>query len=128
MLLARNVFETYVVDHIEAKFCLCFCIFLFVTMSISKQSKYALRMSKLSSKIFNDYIKPEIPHELTRKATLNPIPRNAWHSFHDHNAKVVERTSARPAEYDTFRNPSYYPGHPQIRALMNSLREHGLYR
>ena len=94
----------------------------------TKQSKYTLRMLRLSSKIFSEYIRPEMPPELGRNKTVDPMPRQAWHSYHYQNEEMISRLAARPADLEPIRKPDYYPGHPQIKDLMATLREHGLYR
>jgi len=94
----------------------------------SKPSKYALRMMKLSGRIFGEYKRPPMPYEITRRAMVDNKERNAWESFHWQNEQTIARTAERPADLESIRKPTYYPAHPQLQDLMGVLRDHGLYR
>ncbi|KAJ6219906.1 hypothetical protein RDWZM_005718 [Blomia tropicalis] len=97
-------------------------------MTSSKQSKYALRMLKLSGKIFSEYIRPQMPHEISRAVLVDGKQRTQWESYHYQNEQIVERSKERPADLLPTRNPHYYPAHPQLKDLISTLREHGLFR
>lgn len=91
-------------------------------------SKYSLRMLKLRSKIFNEYIRPPMPFNITRAAMVNPHERQVWDSHHYQNEKIIQRFGQLPLDLDHIRSIRYYPAHPQMSDLMTKLRQHGLYR
>lgn len=91
-------------------------------------SKYALRMMKLRSKLFNEYIRTPMPYEISRAVLVDPRQRQAWDSHHFQNEQMVNRFSQLPSDLDHIRSIRYYPAHPQIGDLMSLLRQHGLYR
>ena len=95
---------------------------------VPKPSEYSLRMMKLSGRIFGEYKRPPMPHEISREVMVDTKERNSWESFHYRNEKTIKRLSEKPADLQAIRSPDYYPAHPQIRDLMTTLREHGLYR
>ncbi|OTF81125.1 hypothetical protein BLA29_000540 [Euroglyphus maynei] len=91
-------------------------------------SKYALRMMKLRSKLFNEYVRTPMPYEISRAVLVDPRQRQAWDSHHFQNEQMVNRFSQLPSDLDHIRSIRYYPAHPQIGNLMTLLRQHGLYR
>ncbi|KAF7495924.1 hypothetical protein SSS_02769 [Sarcoptes scabiei] len=91
-------------------------------------SKYSLRMLKLRSKIFNEYIRPPMPFEISRAAIRDPRQRQSWDSIQYQNERLVMRFASLPLDLDYRRSMRYYPAHPQIGDLMTVLRQHGLYR
>ncbi|UXI16392.1 X-linked retinitis pigmentosa GTPase regulator-like protein [Sarcoptes scabiei] len=91
-------------------------------------SKYSLRMLKLRSKIFNEYIRPPMPFEISRAAMRDPRQRQSWDSIQYQNERLVMRFASLPLDLDYRRSMRYYPAHPQIGDLMTVLRQHGLYR
>lgn len=97
-------------------------------MTGKNPSKYAIRMMKLSGRIFNEYIRPPMPVEISSECKLDPYERQAWASLHYQNEMVVKRTSSPPFDFSERRTANYYPPHPQVKRLMATLREHGLYR
>ena len=89
-------------------------------------SQYAMKMKRLSCKIFQEYYTPPVPKELVGMKDLGQIFK--WHGPHIQNKNQIERQAALPFDLNPDRNPKYYPAHPQIRELMHTLRMHGLYR
>lgn len=99
-----------------------------INMSPKNPSKYALRMLKLSGRIFAEYNRPAMPNEISRAVMVDPRQRQAWQLYHYQNEQVVERLAQEPSDFQRTRTPHYYPPHPQLKDLMATLREHGLYR
>ena len=91
-------------------------------------SKYAIRMMKLSGRIFGEYKRPPIPREITRAVMLDNKQRSKWESYHYQNESTINKSAMLPPDLDVMRTPNYYPAHPQLKDLMTSLREYGLYR
>ena len=89
-------------------------------------SQYAMKMKRLSCKIFQEYYKPPMPIEMVGIKQIGAISQ--WEGIHIQNKNQIERQAALPFDLDPDRNPKYYPAHPQIRELMYTLRMHGLYR
>ncbi|KPM02703.1 hypothetical protein QR98_0011210 [Sarcoptes scabiei] len=87
-------------------------------------SKYSLRMLKLRSKIFNEYIRPPMPFEISRAAIRDPRQRQSWDSIQYQNERLVMRFASLPLDLDYRRSMRYYPAHPQIGDLMTVLRQH----
>lgn len=84
-------------------------------------------MRKLSCKIFNDFYIPELPKkDLEYGPCHAPVSQWAIKWFND--LRAFERNQERPIDLNSDKNPKYYPAHPQIRALTNTLREYGLFR
>ena len=94
----------------------------------SKPSKYALRMMKLSGRIFSEYKRPPMPREISREVMVDNKERRAWESFHFQNESTVKSNAERPSDLEPTRRPDYYPAHPQLKDLTATLRKHGLYR
>lgn len=90
-------------------------------------SKYAARMAKLSGRIFGEYKTPPVPKDIIKEVHNDPAPRHKWHALHTHNKKNIHLIARLPHDIDPFF-VKYYPPHPQIRQLMYTLREYGLYR
>ncbi|RWS24168.1 28S ribosomal protein S33-like protein, partial [Leptotrombidium deliense] len=89
-------------------------------------SKYAQRMTRLSCKIFGEYYKPPMPKDIFVEPNIETQIR--WESEHYQNVASINRLSLKPFDFNEDKNHLYYPPHPQLRTLMYTLREHGLYR
>lgn len=89
--------------------------------------KYEQRMRKLSCKIFNDYYIPELTRKEMEYGTGHQ-PVAAWFANWYSDFRTWERNQERPIDIDENRNEKYFPAHPQMRALTNTLRDYGLYR
>jgi len=64
-----------------------------------------------------------------RKARMNePWERHRFYAYHHRNERVIWRMSMLPNDLDCQRNPLFYPPHPQHKALIDKLREFGLFR
>lgn len=89
-------------------------------------SHYTQKMNRLSCKIFGEYYYPPMPKDLAWSEDF--IRKKRWASLHEQNEAVIRRQSRIPADLSTEWNIKYYPPHPQIRSLMYTLRQYGLYR
>lgn len=89
-------------------------------------SLYSQKMKRLSCKIFGEYYYPPMPKEVA--ASNDIIRKKFWAAAHEQNEAVIRRQAQLPADLNTCWTMKYYPPHPQIRNLMYSLRQHGLYR
>ena len=90
-------------------------------------SKYSQRMRKLSCKIFNDFYVPEISKKEYEHGFSHPSTSH-WLKKVFSDYRTFERNTEKPGDFDTRRNPNYYPAHPQVRQLTHHLREYGLFR
>ncbi|KAL4227149.1 Mitochondrial ribosomal subunit S27 [Mactra antiquata] len=68
-------------------------------------SQYAIRMARLSNRIFGEVVRP------TDQKSM----------------KVVKIFSGIPAHLDPYK-VNYYPRHRELKTLMSGLRDHGLFR
>lgn len=91
-------------------------------------SKYAQRMARLSSKIFGEYRRPEMPAHLSKDRIYSNEVRDAWIKMHYRNQVVINKMAQLPLDLDRQRTPDFYPPHPQHTFLMGKLRELGLFR
>lgn len=84
-------------------------------------------MRKLSCKIFNDYYIPELTRqEMDYGISHGPVA--SWFANWYSDFRTWERNQERPIDMDESRNHKYFPAHPQVRALTDTLRQYGLYR
>lgn len=97
------------------------------------ESRYAARMRKLSSQIFNDWLPPAIPSSVQ----ADPYAGNnneeyyalqRWVGLQLTNYNTVLRHAEKAPDLDEYRRPERYPPHPQYRQLTYVLRQHGLFR
>jgi hypothetical protein len=89
-------------------------------------SSFSQKMDKLSCKIFGEYYRPPMPPHVA--AITNPAVHFHWGKVHDQNQALIKRQSKLPDDIDPWKTINYYPPHPQIRSLMHTLRQFGLYR
>lgn len=92
-------------------------------------SKYAARMARLSARIFGEYYEPPLPKRFEKDPYFYDEDIKKWFKFHKTMRRTIFENSFFPHDIDLNRNyHGYYPPQPQIKALMETLREYGLYR
>ena len=89
-------------------------------------STYSQKMNRLSCKIFGNYYTPPMPKDVAESNIFGL--QNDWKKVHTQSEAVILRQSKLPDDLNPEWTLKYYPPHPQIRSLMYTLRQFGLYR
>lgn len=89
-------------------------------------SAYSQKMKRLGCKIFGEYYTPPVPVDAVKSNYLH-LQREVMR-VHAQSEAVILRQSKLPDDLNPSWNLKYYPPHPQIRSLMYTLRQFGLYR